>query len=64
MERDKTDAQVFNEALNAWLVERKRLRKQSKKSGPERSTWVLQRVTSANGCIGDTETTILLEWKP
>jgi predicted transcriptional regulator len=37
IEHDKTDTQVFNEALKAWLVEQKKLRKQSKKSGPERS---------------------------
>jgi hypothetical protein len=37
IEHDKTDTQVFNEALKAWLVEQKKLRKQSKKTGPERS---------------------------
>jgi metal-responsive CopG/Arc/MetJ family transcriptional regulator len=37
IEHDKTDTQVFNEALKAWLVEQRKLRKRSKKSGAERS---------------------------
>ena len=38
IEHDKTDTQVFNEALKAWLVEQKKLRKRSKKSAAGRST--------------------------